>query len=89
MTIEERNAILAASAPVDPGDPRSRRFGVRRAPAGLEIFDIKYGRDVDGDPEFHGHPASRIDRKALKLLRDTGQITAAEYNRLRKELPGC
>jgi hypothetical protein len=50
---------------------------------------VKYGRDVDGVPEFHGHPASRIDRGALKLLRDTGQITPTEYNRLRKELPGC
>jgi hypothetical protein len=89
MTVEERNAILAASVAVDASDPRSRRFAVRRTPTELEIFDIKYGRDVEGIPEFHGHPASRIDRGALKLLRDADQITPAEYNRLRKELPGC
>ncbi|HEX4416740.1 MAG TPA: hypothetical protein VH165_02525 [Kofleriaceae bacterium] len=89
MTVEERNALLAASVPVDAADPRSRRFAVRRTPAALELFDIKYGRDVDGVPEFHGHPASRIDRGALKQLRATGQIDLAEYNRLRRELPGC
>lgn len=89
MTVEERSTLLAASVPVDASDPRSRRFAVRRTSTDLEVFDIKYGRDVDGVPEFHGHPASRIDRGALKLLRDAGQITPAEYNRLRKELPGC
>ena len=89
MTVEERNALLATSVPVDASDPRSRRFAVRRTSAALEIFDIKYGRDIDGVPEFHGHPASRIDRGALKRLRETGQITASEYNWLRKELPGC
>lgn len=89
MTVEDRNVLLATSVPVDASDPRSRRFAVRRTSTGLEIFDIKYGRDVDGIPEFHGHPASRIDRRALKLLRDTGQITSAEYNRLRREIPGC
>jgi hypothetical protein len=88
MTVEERSALLAASVPVDATDPRSRRFAVRRT-AALEIFDIKYGRDVDGVPEFHGHPASRIDRIALKRLRDTGRITSAEYRRLCRELPGC
>jgi hypothetical protein len=56
------------------------------AESGTQVGD---GRDVDGVPEFHGHPASRIDRGALKLLRDVGQITPTEYNRLRKELPGC
>lgn len=89
MTVEARNVLLATSVAVDASDPRSRRFAVRRTSTELEIFDIKYGRDVDGVPEFHGHPASRIDRGALKLLRDTGQITPTEYNRLRKELPGC
>jgi hypothetical protein len=89
MTVEERNVVFAASVPVDASDPRSRRFAVRRTSTELEIFDLKYGRDVDGAPEFHGHPASRIDRAALKRLRDTGQITSAEYTRLRKELPGC
>lgn len=89
MTVEERNALLAASVPVDAADPRSRRFAVRRTATELEVFDLKYGRDVDGIPEFHGHPASRIDRRTLRLLRDSGQITPIEYNRLRKELPGC
>jgi hypothetical protein len=89
MTVEERDEIFAASVPVDETNPCSRRFAVRRTSSGLEIFDIKYGRDTGGVPEFHGHPASRIDRGALRRLRDAGQINDAEYNRLRKELPGC
>ncbi len=89
MTVDERNALLHESIPVDMADPRSRRFAVRRSSVGLEIFDIKCGREVDGDPEFHGHPASRIDRGVLKILRERNIITLAEFNRLRKELPGC
>lgn len=88
MTIAERKALLDESLPVDPTDPHSRRFAIRRVD-GLEIFDIKHGCDVDGEAEFHGHPASRIDPKVLKRLRDSGQITPAEFNQLRKELPGC
>jgi hypothetical protein len=89
MTVAERDALFEASIPVMPGDPRSRRFALRRSAAGLEVFDVKYGRDVDGDPEFHGHPASRVDRRALKVWRDRGLITPAEYNVLRRDLPGC
>lgn len=89
MTVEERDQLFAASVPVDGTDPRSRRFAIRRTNSGLEVFDIKWGRDVDGDPEFHGHPAWRIDRGVLKILRDRSLISAAELNRLRKELPGC
>jgi hypothetical protein len=89
MTIPERNALLAAAVPVVEGDLRSRRFALRRTTSGLEIFDIKYTRDVEGEPEFHGHPATRVDRRALKVFRDIGAITEVEYNRLRKELPGC
>jgi len=89
MTVAERNALFEGSVSVAPEDPRARRFAMRRTDAGLEIFDIKYAGDVDGDPEFHGHPASRIDRRVLKALRDGGLITPAEFNRMRKELPGC
>lgn len=89
MTVAERQALLKASVPVDPADPRSRRFAIRRTAAGLEIYDIKFTRDEAGEPEFHGHPATRIDRSALRQLRDRGDVTAAEYRRLARELPGC
>ena len=89
LTVEERNQLFEASVPIDANNPQSRRFAIRRTAAGLEIYDIKYGRDVDGDPEFHGHPASRIDRRVLKALKDSGVITEAEYRRLARELPGC
>jgi len=90
MTVPERNALFAESIAVDPADRRSRRFVARRTADGrLELFDIKWSRDEAGDPEFHGHPASRIDRNVLKQMRDQGLLTLAEFNRLRKELPGC
>jgi len=89
MTVDERNRLLRASVAIDDANPSSRRFVVRRTGRGLELYDIKYTRHVDGEPEFHGHPASRIDRSVLKRLRDRGDLSASEYRRLSRELPGC
>lgn len=89
MTVEERNQLLLESVAVDPSDRRSRRFAVRRTASGIEFFDIKWTRDVEGVPEFHGHPASRVDRRALQTFRERELITYAEWNRLRRQLPGC
>jgi len=89
LTVEERRRLFEASVPVAPADPHSRRFVVRRTARGIEAYDIKWTRDVDGEPEFHGHPASRIPRDVLKQLRDRGELTTAEYRRLARELPGC
>lgn len=89
MTVAERDALLQASIPVDPRDPRSRRFAVRRTAAGIELFDVKYTEDRGGVPVFHGHPASRVPIEVLREMKSLGSITDAEYSRLRKELPGC
>lgn len=89
MTVEERASLLEGSVSVDPGDPRARRFAVRRTERGIEIFDIKWTRDVDGEPEFHGHPASRVDRLALRIFTERGALTESEGRRLARELPGC
>jgi hypothetical protein len=89
MTVADRNALFLASVPVAPADPRARRFAIRRTTHGLEVYDVKWTRDVDDDPEFHAHPASRVPSVVLKAWRDDGTITQAEYGRLRKELPGC
>jgi hypothetical protein len=89
MPPAERDALFQASIPKDPGDPRSRRFAVRRTATGLELFDVKYTGDEGGVPVFHGHPASRVPAAVLREMRNRGDITEAEYNRLRKELPGC
>ena len=78
MTVEERNQLFEDSVPVDPNDAGSRRFAIRRTAAGLEIYDIKCGGELNGDPEFHGHPASRIDRSVLETFRDRGAITQVE-----------
>lgn len=90
ITIEERDQLFARSVPIDPVDPHARRFALRRRDDGrLQVFDVKFGDERDGEPEFHGHPASRVDRQALKKWRADGEISDAEYKRLVKELPGC
>jgi hypothetical protein len=89
MTVSERNALFVASVPVDPADPHSRRFTLRRTEAGLEIFDVKWTRDVEGDAEYHAHPATRAPPAVLRAWRDAGNLSKAEYARLRRELPGC
>lgn len=90
MTVAERNDLLKASIAVDPSNDCSRRFAIRRTESGkLELFDIKFTRMVNGEPEFHGHPAQRVDREVLKSMHARELISEAEYKRLRKELPGC
>jgi hypothetical protein len=88
MTPAERDELLAVSVPVDPDDPASRRFTLRRTAAGLELFDIKHTRAVEGDHEFHGHPATWVPTKILRAFRDAGRITAAEYRDLARGF-GC
>jgi len=89
MTLTERNILFESSVSVRPGDPTARRFEMRRTRTGLELFDIKFTRFVKDEPEFHGHPASRVPRSILKMWKDRGEITEVEYGRLVKELPGC
>src|SRR5262245_2061637 len=79
MTIEERRDLFASSVAVEPNDPRSRRFAMRRTERGVEFFDLKHTEDRDGESVFHGHPASRVDRDVLKQWRDNGSLSAAEY----------
>ncbi len=88
MTRDERSQLLDSAVPVDPSDPRSRRFNVRRGVDGLELYDAKWTQDVAGEPEFHGHPASFVPAKVLRVLRDKGQITPAEYRKLARRF-GC
>ncbi len=84
MTVPERNELLETAVPRDPHDPRSRRFNVRRGPDGLEVYDAKWTQAVDGDPEFHGHPATHVPAAVLRAFRDQGKITEAEYRHLVK-----
>jgi hypothetical protein len=90
MTVQERRALFDASVPLNADDPHSRRFAVRRTEHGLELYDVKWTEDdATGEPVFHGHPASRVPRLVLKKWRDEGVVSAAEYRRLSRELPGC
>jgi len=85
MSVDERDMLLSASIPLDEGNPRSRRWTLRRLDGALEFFDIKWTRHIDGDEEFHGHPASFVPARILRVFRDQESISGAEYKRLVKD----
>lgn len=88
LTVADRDVLLLSSIPIDPGQPHSRRYNLRRSGAGLEIFEAKFTEEVAGASVFHGHPASYVPAKILRQFRDSGVISTAEYRRLVKEF-GC
>lgn len=88
MTTAERRELLQASIPIDRDDPASRRFALRRTAQQLEFYDIKHTRMVDGEHEFHGHPATWVPTQVLRVFRDRGDLTAAEYRQRAQDF-GC
>src|SRR5215472_588869 len=84
LAVDGRNELLVTSFALDPTDAHSRRFNVRRCVRGLELYEAKWTRDVNGEPECHGHPTSFVPAKVLRALRDCGRITANEYRKLVK-----
>ena len=86
MSVDERARLLAASIAENPRDPRSVRYTFRRGAGAVEFFAARWTREVDGEQEFHGYPTSHVPGSVLKKLRDRGDITEPEYNRLRKDL---
>jgi hypothetical protein len=94
MTRQERDALLEASVPVDPDDPESRRFAVRRVDGRIELYEAQCGGVRDGEEEFHGypwyHPEYRpnprpVPYSVLDRLCALGHITQEEF---RKALRG-
>jgi hypothetical protein len=43
---------------------------------------------VDGECEFHGHPATWVPTQVLRVFRDRGDLTAAEYRQRAQDF-GC
>jgi hypothetical protein len=82
LTIAERDELLLTSVPRDPGDAHSPRFNVRSGLAGLEAYEAKWTRDVEGEPEFHGYPTHRVPTRVLRVMRDRGTITEREYRQM-------
>lgn len=87
--MEERDELLRSAVPEDPSVPSSRRYNVRRTAQGLETYDAKCHQIIDGEPEFHAHPAGRIPGRILRRFRDEGRISQPEYKKLLKEFGGC
>jgi len=85
LTVEEREELLRNSVPGGSG-ARSRRYTLRRANTGLQFYEAKWHTDVDDEPEFHGHPTTRVPNRVLRVFRDEGRITQAEYRRHVREL---
>lgn len=74
--------LLMGSVPEDPGDPRSRRYAVRRAEVGVEIFAAQVHSPAGQEPiELHGYPVATAPAKVLRKLRDSGDLSEAEYRR--------
>jgi hypothetical protein len=86
MTVTERRHLLLTSVPKDPENPRSRRYNIRRSLDGIACFEAKFTRDVGADVEFHGYPCSSVPIKVLRVFRDEGRITDAEYRGLARSL---
>lgn len=86
MSPQERDVLLRDSVALDPESETSRRYAVHRGDSGLEFFEAKCTRVVEGDPEYHGHPTSRVPSKVLRIFRDRGLITTPEYRRAVRQL---
>jgi hypothetical protein len=84
MTVRERRDLLQTSVAEDPDNPRSRRFNVRRGIHGIEVFAAQATQEIGSDVEFHGYPQASAPPKVLRVFRDDGRITDAEYRRLVK-----
>lgn len=81
LTLAERNELFVSSVAEDPADPYSRRYNVCRAEHGIELFEAQCAREGD-HVVCHGYPTSHVPPKVLRVLRDLGRITRAEYERL-------
>jgi len=82
LTVAERQRLFEASISRDPSVPGDRRWTLRRTESGIEFFDINLTGHLEGDYEFHGHPASYVPAVILRQFRDDGAITPSEYKRL-------
>lgn len=81
MTVAERDELLECSVPLDAEDAGSRRFALRRTTRRLEFYDVKHTGIVESEHEFHGHPATWVPTQVLRIFRDRGDLTAAEYRK--------
>ena len=86
MTLRERTRLLQDSIAENPDGPASRRFAVRRAESGLELFAAQVTQVVNGEIEYHGYPTHWVPGRILRQFRDQGKISDAEYRRLVKRL---
>lgn len=83
MTSSECEALLRGSVPEDPDDPRTRRYAVRRADTGIEIFAAQVHSPAGQHPtELHGYPVPTAPARVLRALRDRGEISQPEYHGL-------
>lgn len=85
LSVAERNRLLGESIP-DLNNPEKRRFAMRRTSTGLEWFEGKLTEVVDREPVFHGYVTDFVPAKVLRLFRDRGSISEAEYRSQVKKL---
>ena len=83
MTIEDRDDLLRNSME-DPNNS-ARRYALRRGRV-LEWFEGKLTEVQGNEPVFHGHPTRRVPARVLRIFRNAGTISDAEYRQMVKEL---
>lgn len=82
VTSLECQALLDSAIAEDAADPRSRRYAVRRAEGGVELFAAQAHSPAGREPvEFHGYPVVTAPARVLRALRDRGDLLQAEYRR--------
>jgi len=85
MPLTERQELLTKSIP-DPKKPQTCRYALRRGEAGLEWFEGRLTRYDGEEPVFHGYPTKAVPARVLRIFRDAGEITQAEYRRTVRQL---
>lgn len=86
----ERQRLLDASVAEDPGDPRSRRYAIRRTEGRIELFVAQCSQGPGDEVTYHGYPWYHPDyqpnprpvpHSVLLQLRERGDITEEEYGK--------
>jgi hypothetical protein len=84
MDVEEREALFEAALPLNPEDPRSVRYALRRTPEGhLEFFSAEFSCERGRTDIYSGHPVREVPPQVLMQWREMNRLSEAEYEYLR------
>jgi len=85
MRVEEREELLRLSV-ADSSHSASPRYALRVTDSGFEWFVARAHRVQDDEVEYHGYPVNYVPPRVLRVFRDRGSISDADYRRLTRQL---